>query len=69
MSTQLKRPKDRRYDSDFRTLQHLVKNNALGEILDAEIHFDFRSPSWISGWTRKEYRPGEGMAFGLGTDR
>lgn len=24
-------------------------------------------PPWISGWTAKEYRPGQGMGFGLGT--
>jgi Oxidoreductase family, C-terminal alpha/beta domain len=35
-------------------------------VVEAEIHFDFPSPSWISGWTKKEYSPGEGMAFGLG---
>ncbi|SPO02200.1 related to dehydrogenases and related proteins [Cephalotrichum gorgonifer] len=58
---------NRRYDSDFRTLQHLISLDALGSIRDAEIHFDFRSPSWISGWTKPEYEPGEGMGFGLGT--
>lgn len=57
---------DRRFDSDFRTLQHLVKNGALGDVREAQIHFDFSSPPWISGWTEKEYQPGEGMAFGLG---
>jgi predicted dehydrogenase len=57
---------DRRFDSDFRTLEHLVSNGALGDIKEADIHFDFPSPGWISGWTRKEYQPGEGMAFGLG---
>ncbi|KAH8899942.1 oxidoreductase [Thozetella sp. PMI_491] len=58
---------NRRYDSDCLTLHHLLKHNALGDVLDAEIHFDFPSPSWISGWTKKEYTPGSGMAFGLGT--
>ena len=57
---------DRRFDSDFRTLQHLVSQDALGDVLEADIHFDFPDPGWISGWTQKEYIVGEGMAFGLG---
>ncbi|KXX79434.1 scyllo-inositol 2-dehydrogenase (NADP(+)) [Madurella mycetomatis] len=58
---------NRRFDSDFLTLKHLVTHGALGDVLEADIHFDYPSPSWISGWTRKEYRPGEGMTFALGT--
>lgn len=58
---------NRRFDSDFRTLERLIGAGALGDVRDAQLHFDFPSPSWISGWTRKEYKPGEGMAFGLGT--
>ncbi|KAK4156187.1 hypothetical protein C8A00DRAFT_12882 [Chaetomidium leptoderma] len=58
---------NRRFDSDFRTLHHLVSHGALGEILEADIHFDYPDPSWISGWTKKEYKHGEGMTFGLGT--
>ncbi|KAJ3054537.1 hypothetical protein HK097_001566 [Rhizophlyctis rosea] len=57
---------NRRFDSDFRTLQHLVSQNALGDIREAELHYDFPNPGWIGGWTGK-YTPGEGMAFGLGT--
>lgn len=58
---------NRRYDGDFRTLQHLVIQGALGEVLDAELHFDFPNASWINGWTSKKYIPGQGMMFGLGT--
>ncbi|KAJ5832464.1 hypothetical protein N7474_000775 [Penicillium riverlandense] len=58
---------DRRFDSDFRTLEDLVKKGALGDVREAEIHYDIPSPSWIAGWTQKEYIPGEGMIFGLGT--
>lgn len=57
---------DRRFDSDFRTLEYLVNSGALGDVRDAQMHFDFPSPGWVTDWTRKEYRPGEGMAFGLG---
>ncbi|KAJ7214458.1 hypothetical protein GGX14DRAFT_443956 [Mycena pura] len=58
---------NRRFDSDFLTLQHLVKSGALGDIRDAQMHFDFRMPSWVMGWTQKEYAPGQGMTFGLGS--
>ncbi|KAK0630242.1 hypothetical protein B0T17DRAFT_527968 [Bombardia bombarda] len=58
---------NRRYDSDFLTVQKLVTEGALGDIVDAEIHFDVPSPTWIAGWTKKEYSPGEGMSFALGT--
>ncbi len=42
-----------------------MQEGALGDIRDAEIHFDFLNPGWIHGWT-KPYQPGEGMTFGLG---
>ncbi len=58
---------DRRFDSDFLTLKHLVDKDALGDVLEADIHFDYPDPGWISGWTQKEYIVGEGMTFGLGT--
>ncbi|KAK3300575.1 uncharacterized protein B0H64DRAFT_18970 [Chaetomium fimeti] len=58
---------NRRFDSDFRTLHHLTSNGALGDILEANIHFDYPDPGWISRWTKKEYVPGQGMTFALGT--
>jgi hypothetical protein len=45
-----------------------MHHDALGDVREAQMHFDFPSPNWISGWTRKEYHPGEGMSFGLGKD-
>jgi len=47
-------------------LEKLIGLKALGDIKDAEIHFDFRSPGWVTSWNTKEYSPGQGMAFGLG---
>lgn len=38
----------------------------MGDIKEAEIHYDFESPPWLSMMTDKEYTPGSGMAFGLG---
>jgi predicted dehydrogenase len=60
---------NRRWDSEFRTLRHLTSPsvNALGELTDVTIHYDIPSPAWISGWTERDYRPGEGMLFGLGS--
>ncbi|KAK0656899.1 oxidoreductase [Cercophora newfieldiana] len=57
---------NRRLDSDFRTLDYLIKHGALGTVLEADIHFDFPSAPWVNGWGKK-YSPGQGMAFGLGT--
>jgi len=31
---------NRRYDSDFKTVRQIVKEGVLGEIIDAELHFD-----------------------------
>lgn len=58
---------DRRYDSDFRTLQDLVKSNAFGKITEFENHYDFDFPEWIKGWSSPDYIPGDGMLYGLGT--
>ena len=56
---------DRRYDSDFRTLEHLVNEGALGEVVEAQMHFDFPNASWVYTYGEK-YTPGAGMLFGLG---
>ncbi|KAF6792368.1 oxidoreductase [Colletotrichum musicola] len=58
---------NRRWDGDFQTLRKLIKEDALGEIKEAEIHYDFESPAWLDKMNQKEYTPGAGMAFGLGT--
>lgn len=58
--------RDRRWDGDFRTLQHLLSKDALGTITEAEIHYDFENPPWIKHLTAKEYTPGDGLLFGLG---
>ena len=62
------RPPDRRWDSDFLTLQDLIRNNAFGRIVEFESHFDRFKPS-IAGskpWkTRPE--PGGGAIYDLGT--
>lgn len=57
---------DRRLDSDFRTVRHLLEQGALGEIKEADIHFDPPSAPWVDNWTQTEYAPGRGMVFDLG---
>lgn len=42
-----------------------MSEGALGDVKEAEIHYDIPTPSWTSGWG-KEYSPGQGMLFGLG---
>ncbi|OAA65852.1 NAD(P)-binding domain protein [Niveomyces insectorum RCEF 264] len=58
---------NRRFDSDYRTLVHLVQEGALGDVKEADIHFDFPGAPWIYNWTQKEYEPGSGNLFGLGS--
>jgi len=58
---------NRRYDSDFQTLRHLVQNNAFGEITECEMHYDVDFPLWMQSWKSPGYRPGDGMMFGLGS--
>lgn len=35
---------NRRYDSDFLTVQKLIENNVLGDLLELEMHFDYFRP-------------------------
>ncbi|KAH8781773.1 hypothetical protein F5882DRAFT_406131 [Hyaloscypha sp. PMI_1271] len=58
---------NRRYDSDFRTLQELVNRKAFGEITECEIHYDFDFPFWMKSWNDTTYTPGKGMLFGIGS--
>ncbi|WZH47011.1 Dehydrogenase [Fusarium acuminatum] len=57
---------NRRWDADFKTLSHLIEKGALGDIKEAELHYDFESPSWMYGMGAK-FTPGSGMSYGLGT--
>lgn len=44
-----------------------MSQGALGDVLEAELHYDMASPRWMMDVTKKEYTPGEGILFGLGT--
>jgi len=58
---------NRRYDSDFRTLYHLASNKVFGKLTDIDLHYDVDFPFWIQKWNATEYKPGDGMMFGLGS--
>ncbi|GFZ48396.1 hypothetical protein JCM24511_06144 [Saitozyma sp. JCM 24511] len=59
---------NRRYESDFRTLSHIVNHpdKPLGQITECEIHYDVDSPAWAMGNKSTEHSPGGGMMFGIG---
>ncbi len=57
---------NRRWDSDFKTVQRIIKENWLGEIMEAEIHFD-RYKQELSPKPHKEIAaPGAGILNDLG---
>ncbi|KJR85097.1 uncharacterized protein SPSK_09444 [Sporothrix schenckii 1099-18] len=62
---------NRRLDSDFRTVQHLVTAGALGDVTEAEIHFDpppgFKADVVDRNYGDGPYTPGRGSVFDLGT--
>ncbi|KAF3940037.1 Alpha-N-acetylgalactosaminidase [Dactylella cylindrospora] len=58
---------NRRYDSDFRTLYEIANKGAFGELTDVTIHYDVDFPPWIAKWKGGEYKPGDGIMFGLGS--
>lgn len=58
---------NRRFDSDFKTVQQIVKDGLLGEIVDAEIHYD-RFKEELSPKVHKEIPgPGTGSLYDLGS--
>ena len=60
------RPQGRRYDSDMQTLIKLQASKCLGEIHEAEIHYDIDFPFWMKFMTDPGWQPGDGMNFGIG---
>ena len=58
---------NRRWDSDFKTVQKVVSEKLLGDIVEAEIHFD-RFNGVLSPKTHKETPgPGTGILYDLGS--
>lgn len=58
---------DRRFDSDFQTLQKIIKNKFLGGIVELESRYDrFRNFLKPNAW-REEDAPGAGILYDLGS--
>ena len=58
---------NRRWDSDFKTVQDLLNQNILGEIVDAEIHFDRFRPELSPKHHKETDNPGAGILIDLGS--
>lgn len=57
---------NRRYDGDFRTLQNLVAEQTLGNLVYLESHFDRFRPTVSENWREKDV-PGNGITYDLGS--
>jgi scyllo-inositol 2-dehydrogenase (NADP+) len=57
---------NRRYVSDFLTIQKLLRENLLGEIVEFEAHYDRYRPEQRPNAWREENTPGSGILYDLG---
>ncbi|GIZ46308.1 hypothetical protein CKM354_000943700 [Cercospora kikuchii] len=58
---------NRRYDSDFRTLKHLIDQKSFGKITEFENHYSVDNPPWMHNSKNATAQPGEGLLYGLGS--
>lgn len=56
---------NRRWDNDFLTVQHAIKQGWLGKVFHYEAHFDRFRPQIKTGW-REVPGPGAGILYDLG---
>lgn len=58
---------NRRYDSDFKTIEKLLKSKMLGRLVEFESHYDrFRNFLKPGAWREKD-EPGAGILYDLGS--
>lgn len=57
---------NRRWDSDFLTVQKVIKNGKIGEIIEAEFHFDRYKPELGNKDHKEKPGPGAGLLNDLG---
>jgi scyllo-inositol 2-dehydrogenase (NADP+) len=57
---------NRRYDGDIMTVQKLISENILGDLVYLESHFDRFRPNLSGNW-REEEGPGNGITYDLGS--
>ena len=58
---------NRRFDSDFMTVQKVVENKLLGDLLAFEIHFDRHKPILNPKKWKETAGPGSGIIYDLGS--
>lgn len=58
---------NRRWDSDFLTVQEVVRNKSLGTIVEAEFHFDRFKEDLSPKVHKEEPGPGTGLLYDLGS--
>ena len=58
---------NRRWSSDFLTIQKILKDKKLGMIVEYEAHFDRFRNEVKDGWKEKSEIPGSGILFDLGS--
>lgn len=58
---------NRRYDSDFKTVKKVLKEGLLGDIVDAEIHYDRFDPNLSYKTHKEENTPAVGSLYDLGS--
>ncbi len=56
---------NRRWDNDYLTVQHAIKQGWLGRVFHYEVHFDRFRPQIKAGW-REVPGPGAGILYDLG---
>ncbi|GAB4094017.1 oxidoreductase [Flaviaesturariibacter terrae] len=57
---------NRRWDSDFRTVERVLREGVLGKIVEAAIHFDRFNPALSHKEHKETPRPGTGVHYDLG---
>ena len=57
---------NRRWDSDFKTVQKIISDNSLGEIVEAEFHFDRYNPILSPKQHKETANSGAGILKDLG---
>jgi predicted dehydrogenase len=58
---------NRRYDSDYKMIRKVVDNNWLGDIVEAEFHFDRFSEALSPKVHKETPGPGTGLVYDLGS--
>lgn len=57
---------NRRWDSDFRTVEKIVRSQLLGELVEYEAHYDRYWPGLRNSWKEKRTSPGADVLYNLG---